>query len=96
MSLMWSRHIAWFDVAPEQLRVAIRENGMTQTNGISLNQLLSEDRVVRKTDIFKQIPEIRYSVCYLHDWHEANFSTRKYLFTTPAHDKAVWYYAHDR
>jgi len=25
-----------------------------------------------------------------------NFSTRQYLFTTPAHDKAVWYYTHDR
>ena len=96
VELMSSRHIARFEVEPTELRAAIQENGLIATNGISLNELLSNDRIIGKTSIPDEIPEIRNSVCYFHEWHELNFSTRKYLFTTPAHDKAVWYYAHDR
>jgi hypothetical protein len=96
VELMSSRHIAWFDVDPAELRVAIQENGLTATNGISLNPLLGGDRIIGKTDILDQIPGISNPVCYIKEWQELNFSTRTYLFTTPAHDKAVWYYAHDR
>ena len=93
---MSSRHIAWFDVDPAQLRVAIRENELIATNGINLSQLLRNDRIIGGTSIPDKIPEISNPVCYFQDWHELNFSTRQYLFTTPAHDKAVWYYTHDR
>jgi hypothetical protein len=94
--MMYSRHLAWFEADPSELRQTIAVNEMTQTNGLSVTAFLSKDAMLQALDVADEIPQVDYSVCYFHDWHEFNFSTRKYLFTNPAHDTAFWYYAHDR
>jgi hypothetical protein len=96
MGLMWSRHVAWFEMEPADLRNLVQVKELVATNGLSLHRLLNGDREISNTSIPTQVPESNYSVCYLNLWQEFNFSTRRYLFTTPEHDKAVWVYMHDR
>lgn len=57
---------------------------------------MSATAVFASAGIPNWVPEVDFSVCYLHLWQELNFSTRRYLFTTAEHDKAVWVYMHDR
>jgi hypothetical protein len=94
--LMWSRHVAWFEMESADMKSLVQTKELVATNGVSLHRLLSGDREISNTSIPNQVPESNYSVCYLNLWQQSNFSTDRYLFTTPEHDKAVWVYMHDR
>jgi|688.fasta_scaffold318579_2 hypothetical protein len=94
--LMSVRKIASFEIAPADLQRLVQEKELSSTNGMSLARLLNDDREFTGAGIPNWVPEVDFSVCYLHLWQELNFSTRRYLFTTVEHDKAVWVYMHHR
>lgn len=94
--LMWSRHVAWFEAAPADLKTLVQAKELTLTNGVSLLSVLNDDRWINRSSLPSKVPSSDLSVCYVNLWQELNFSTERYLFTTPEHDRAVWIYRHDR
>jgi hypothetical protein len=94
--LMWSRHVAWFEVAPADMTNLVQAKELLVTHGTRLSGLLSGDRWIGRASVPAVVPDGDHSVCYLNRWQEFNFSTDRYLFTTPEHDRAVWVYRHDR
>ncbi len=94
--LMWNRHVAWFEVAPADLKSFVQDKGLTLTNDVDLHRLLNSDRWISRTSVPNDVPQIPFTVCYVKLWQEQNFSTDRYLFTTPEHDRAVWVHRHDR
>ncbi len=96
LGLMWIRNVAWFEMAPADLKSLVQAKELTATNGISLLSMLNGDRWINRTSLAQKVPSADFSVCYVNLWQEQNFSTDRYLFTTPEHDRAVWIYRHDR
>lgn len=96
LGLMWSRHDAWFEAAPADLKTLVQAKELPLTNGVSLLSVLNDDRLISRSSLPSKVPSSDFSVCYVNLWQEVNFSTESYLFTTPEHDRAVWIYRHDR
>lgn len=95
-ALMQQREVAWFEIAPADLTNLISSRQLVATNEPSLSHLLTSDPWLRQAKLTDRLPVAQFSHVYLHRWSELNFRTERFLFTTPAHDRAVWVYRHDR
>jgi hypothetical protein len=96
-TMMSDRRIAWFEIAPDELRGLITQHQLTITNGVNIRSLVSGDRVLGQTDIADRIPSFRDAICYARigsDDFQHPFSL--FVLTNPNHDAAVWYSTYDR
>ena len=51
LGLMWIRNVAWFEMAPADLKSLVQAKGLTATNGISLHSMLNGDRWINRTSL---------------------------------------------
>ncbi len=96
-TMMSGRSLAWFEIAPVELRGLIAQHQLTPTNGVSFSALLSNDRLLGLTGIADHVPSFHDSLCYARvgsDDFRHPFSL--FVFTNPNHDAAVWYATADR
>ena len=96
-TMMADRQIAWFQIDPSELRGLIAQHQLMQTNGIDIRDFLTNDWVMKKTDIAERIPSFQDSIYYARvGSDEVQHYFQVFVLTNPNHDAAVWYSTYDR
>lgn len=96
-TMMADRQIAWFQIDPGELRSLIAQHQLMQTNGIDLRDFLTNDWVMRKTDIAERIPSFHDAICYARvGSDDVQHYFQVFVLTNPNRDAAIWYSTYDR
>ena len=96
-TMMSDRGIAWFDIAPSDLRQVIQQHAMIETNASYLSHLLNADRVMGGSRVLDRLPQFSNPICYFEAGSDDYMHPyRNVLLTNPNHDRAIWFTSYDR